>query len=131
MRPWRTSSPSTSGPTPSRGSSANTSRLERTAGMLLPAARIQIVHQIFKLSEFPQKRQIHIANRPVSLLGYDQLRRAPQILTIRLVNLFAKDEAHHVGVLLNRSRFTQVAHLRPAIPRPGLRRPDNLPDDRN
>src|SRR5205823_3903088 len=63
-----------------------------------------------------QERQLHGVRRTVALLGDDQLRHAVQVFLLGLVavhvHLFAIDERHHIGVLLDRARFAQVRKLR-------------------
>jgi len=58
-----------------------------------------------------QEDQIHGADRAVALLGEDQLRQAAKVLAIAVINLLAEDEPDQIGILLDGSRFTQVAEL--------------------
>ena len=49
--------------------------------------------------------QVDGADRSVALLGDDQFGESLQIFAIPIVNLFAEDEADHVGVLLDAAGF--------------------------
>src|SRR5579863_9863907 len=69
-----------------------------------------------------EERQPDPARRPIALLGNDQLSLALQIGIVLFVDLFAENESHHVGVLLNRSRLAEIRQLRTMIPAPALRR---------
>src|SRR5215218_7132552 len=51
-----------------------------------------------------QEDKVDAAGLAVSVLGDDQLRQ-PLVLLGLVVDLVAVDESHHVGVLLDRSRF--------------------------
>ena len=62
-----------------------------------------------------EEHQIDFPDRPVALLGQNQLGYSPQIFAVAFINFLAKNEAHQVGVLLDRSRFAQIAQLRPMI----------------
>src|SRR5512143_2267452 len=64
------------------------------------------------------------AGRAVALLADDDLRDAP-VLLAGLVLLLAVDEHHHVRVLLEGSRFSQVRQLRTPVGA-GLRRAREL-----
>ncbi len=75
----------------------------------------QILGAVLKLGEVMQKYQIYFSDGPVALLGDDQLRHPAQIFAVPLVHLFAEDESHQVGILLDRARFAQIAQLRPVI----------------
>jgi hypothetical protein len=52
-----------------------------------------------------EEDQVHSAHGTVALFGNDQLRQAPQVLAVAVVNFLAEDEAHDVGVLLDEARF--------------------------
>src|SRR5579863_4013427 len=67
-----------------------------------------------------EERQPDPARRPIALLGNDQLSLALQIGIVLFVDLFAKNKGHHVGVLLNRPRFTQICKLRAMIAAPAF-----------
>ena len=54
----------------------------------------------------------------VTLLGQDQLGDAVQILAIALIDLFAENEPNQICVLLDTSRLTKIAQLRPVIALP-------------
>ncbi len=62
------------------------------------------------------KCSVHGAGRAVALLAHDQLGLALEVGIVALVDLFAEQEQHHVGVLLDRARLAQVGQLRPWSP---------------
>src|SRR6266568_4938422 len=64
--------------------------------------------------------QLHGARRPVALLAHDHLGEAFDALVgfgihRAVVELLTVDEAHHVGILLDRARFPEVGELRPPV----------------
>src|SRR5271167_1341768 len=50
-----------------------------------------------------QECQVHAARRAITLFGDDKLRFSLQVGIVLLVNLFAENESHDVGVLLDGS----------------------------
>src|SRR5947209_6045807 len=48
-----------------------------------------------------EEDQVYGAHRTVTLLGDDQFGESLEILAIAIVDFFAEDEAHHVGILLD------------------------------
>ena len=66
--------------------------------------------------------QVHFAGGAVALLGNNQLGAALQVGVVLLVDFLAEDECHHVGILLDGSRFAQIGQLRTVIAAPALRR---------
>ena len=74
-----------------------------------------VFSQVSKLGELVDEGEIYLANRAITLLGNDQFRPPLKVFSIRLVHFFPKQKAHHIGVLLDRTRFAQVAQLRPVI----------------
>jgi phospholipase/lecithinase/hemolysin len=77
--------------------------------------------QILKPRVVRDVRHLHRPRRTVTLLGDDDLRLALQVFVLAIVVLLAMDKAHHVRVLLNRSRLTQVAQQRLLVAGPLLR----------
>src|SRR5579859_3561583 len=69
----------------------------------------QILGAVLKLGQMMEKYQVYFSDGAVALLGDDQFGHPAQIFAVALINLFAEDERHQVGVLLDRSRFAQVA----------------------
>ena len=76
--------------------------------------------RVFEAREFVQPGELDVAGRAVALLADHQVGLALHALAVffvRLVVLFAVDEHHHVGVLLDRARFAQMAELRLVVAR--------------
>src|ERR1700754_2303789 len=71
-------------------------------------ARIPML-QILKPRIVRQIRQLNTARWPVPLLRNNDLCLTLQILILAVVVLLAMNEAHHVGILLNRTRLAQIA----------------------
>jgi len=67
-----------------------------------------------------QKRKIELADRPVALLGNDDLGQTLELEVVRLIDLFAENKHDDVGILLNRPRFTQIGELRPVVAAPAF-----------
>src|ERR1041384_4662949 len=65
---------------------------------------------IFESGKFLQKSELDRTGRTVALFADDQLSLA-LIVVRRIVDLFPKDETHHVAVLFDRAAFSQVAQL--------------------
>src|SRR6185437_8067074 len=65
----------------------------------------------FKPRRTLQKRQLDRSRRAITLLPDDQFSHTIEFRIVGLVNLFAKDKRHYVGVLLNRSGFAKVGQL--------------------
>lgn len=63
----------------------------------------------------PLESQQHVARRALAMLGDNDLRLAPQVVTlvvlINVIILWPVHEEHHVGVLLYGSRLPKVAQL--------------------
>src|SRR6266853_948811 len=70
--------------------------------------RCWIIRQVLKPCGTLDERQPHNAGRAVALLRDNQLGFTLKIGIVRLVDFFAEDEGHHVGVLLNGAGFAQV-----------------------
>ena len=81
----------------------------------------RIRRQILEFGKPIQKRQLHAPGWAVALLRQNKLRNPLQALLVRPVNLFAENKAHHIRILLNTSRFAQIAQHRPMIAWPRLR----------
>src|SRR5262245_44212641 len=93
----------------------------RTAGIqigssvsLEHAIRLVDVQKRLEPRVLTQEGEFYDSSRTVPLLGDDQFGEAG-IFFRRFVDLFAIDEHHEVGVLFNRTRFTQVRKLRLVI----------------
>lgn len=75
-----------------------------------------IVVRILETGILGPEAQQHIAHRTVTVLGYDDFGHPVQVVSflvgINLVIFRTVDEAHHIGILLDGSRFTQVTQLR-------------------
>src|SRR5690349_16809515 len=95
--------------------------------------------KVLEFRRLMREPQRHLADRAVALLGDEHFRRAmhlleprlpiliPQIVALialfwaarrlaaREIIFLAEDEHHHVGVLLDRARFTQVGEHRPLV----------------
>ena len=54
------------------------------------------------------------SDRPIAVLGEDDLRE-PLVVGLLVVVLVAVEEHDEVGVLLDRSRFTQIRERRPFV----------------
>src|SRR5215470_16958242 len=67
-----------------------------------------------------QESQIDAANGPIALLGDNNFRTTLQVGIVLLVDLFAEDEHHKIGILLDRTRFAQVSQLRTVIAAPAF-----------
>src|SRR5436190_23498714 len=68
--------------------------------------------------ELLEEGERHVAGGPVALLGDDECRLALGFLFLFVaigVVLFAHEEAHHVGILLDAAGFAEVAQPRPAF----------------
>src|SRR5947209_7883449 len=75
----------------------------------------QILGAVLKFGEVMQKYQVYFSDWAVALFGDEQFRHPAQIFAVALINLFAEDERHQVGILLDRARFAQIAQLRTMI----------------
>ena len=64
--------------------------------------------QVAEARELGLKQQLYGANGPIAVLGHDHFGDA-SVWGFGVVVLIAVDHQHQVGVLLNRSRFAQVA----------------------
>src|SRR6266403_540673 len=73
-----------------------------------------LVGEIAELGVLSVELEPERAGRTVALLGDDQLGE-PAVLLLRVVHLVAVDERDQVGVLLDRARLAQVAHVGPAL----------------
>ena len=73
--------------------------------------------QILEAGEFFFPPQLDFAHRAVPLFGDDDLGQALVLLLLfaAQVVLFAVDEHHHVGVLLDRARLAEVAQSRAMV----------------
>ena len=85
----------------------------------------KIFGAIFKLRHRVQEDQIYFPTGPLRCLARSVPRRRAG-LRDPLVDFLAEDEAHQVGILLDRTRFAEIAELRPMIAHPGLRRAAQL-----
>src|SRR4029077_20074510 len=76
---------------------------------------LYIARAIFEPGKFFQKGEGNFTHRPVALFGNDQFRFAlllrPRFLVF-LVNLRTHQQAHQIGILLNRSGLAQIAQSR-------------------
>src|SRR5258706_2208497 len=72
----------------------------------------QIFSPVLETCELAQKPQRHGSDRPIALLGDDQVREALQILAILSIKIFTIDERHHIRILLARARISKIASLR-------------------
>ena len=70
---------------------------------------------VFELGVLVEEHEGDFAGGAVSLLGEDQLGLSAQVFAVALVDFGAEDEGDKVGVLLDGSRFTEVAQLRAVI----------------
>src|SRR5262249_22071499 len=77
---------------------------------------------IVEAGKFLEEGELQLAGRSIALFADDQVRDSA-ILVGRGVNLFAIDEANHVGVLFYGAAFPQIAQLRLVIAAASLRRP--------
>src|SRR5215470_8579539 len=82
---------------------------------LVFAARPSVPRPILKPSELLQEGETYSVGRAIALLGNDQFGFAFQVGIVRLINFFAEDECHNIGVLLDGTRFTQIGKLRTVI----------------
>src|SRR5881409_422393 len=73
-----------------------------------------LVGEVAELRVLAVELEPERAGRTVALLGDDQLGE-PAVLLLRVVHLVAIDERDQVGVLLDRARLAQVAHVGPAL----------------
>src|SRR5262245_30699949 len=63
-----------------------------------------------------QKREPHDTGRPVSLLRENELRGARvRVIRVAVVRVFAVDQDHDVGVLLECARLAEVRKLRTMV----------------
>src|SRR5207302_8148806 len=58
-----------------------------------------------------QEDEIDLADRPVALLGDEQLGQAAEVFAVALVDFLAEDEGDQVGVLLDAAGFAEIAQL--------------------
>ena len=75
---------------------------------------------VFEAREFVQPGELDVAGGAVALLADQEVGLAFHALAVffvRLIELFAVDEHHDVGVLLDRARLAQVAELRLVVAR--------------
>ena len=74
------------------------------------------VLRILEARELATEGEQHVARSTFTMLGYDNLRHTTQVATIvvliDMVVLRTVDEQHHIGILLDGSRLTQVGQLR-------------------
>jgi len=61
---------------------------------------IRAFEEILEFRELSQEGKLHNACRAVPLLGNDKFRLA-HVLVVRLVNFFAIDKHHEIGILLD------------------------------
>src|SRR5215471_14887619 len=90
------------------------------------AARPSIPCPVFKPRELLEEGQAHSVSWAIALLGNDQFGFAFEVGIVRLINFFAEDECHNIGVLLDGTRFTQIGKLRTVITSAGLGRTAQL-----
>ena len=63
-----------------------------------------LIHRTgFEARGFFDERQVHLAGGAVALLGDDEFGETFEIGIVLLVNFFAKNKSHNVGVLLDRT----------------------------
>src|SRR5579859_7659737 len=62
-----------------------------------------------------EERHFDFADGTIALLGNNDFSAALQFGIVLLVDFFAEDEHHQIGILLDRSRLAQVGELRPVI----------------
>src|SRR5438105_2103807 len=92
----------------------------RDAGSELRAAgvlRRRVIRRrlvVEELRDVVSEDELEIADRAIALLADDDLGDA-LLLGVLVVNLIAIDEADHVSVLLDGTRFAKVSKLRPMI----------------
>src|SRR5262245_34979959 len=75
---------------------------------------------VFETREFVQPGELDVARGTIALLADQQIGlafHALAILVVRLIELFAVDECYNVCVLLDRTRFAEVAELRLVVAR--------------
>src|SRR5437763_68552 len=90
--------------------------LHGSFNILIPIWRGSVVGQVLEARGTLDERQTYGSGGTVALLGDDQFGLALKIRIIGLIDFFTKDEAHHIGVLLNSARFAQIGKLRTVIP---------------
>ena len=75
-----------------------------------------LVFRILEAGELTTERQQDVARRTLTVLGNNNLRHAVQVVTlvilIDMVVFRTVHKEHHVGILLDSSRLTEVAQLR-------------------
>ena len=73
------------------------------------------VLRVLEARKLTTEGQQHITRRTLTVLGNDNLRHAvqvaPVVVLIDMVILRTVYEQHHIGILLDGSRLTQVAQL--------------------
>src|SRR5688500_4897728 len=74
--------------------------------------RLRLV--IEELGDVVAEDELEVADGAVALLGDDDLGDA-LLFRVLVVDLVAVDEAHQVGVLLDRAGFTQIGELRAVV----------------
>ena len=72
--------------------------------------------RILKARELSAEVQQHITRSTLTVLGNDDLRHSLQVTTILIlvdmIILWTMHEEHHIRILLDGSRFTEVTQLR-------------------
>src|ERR1017187_3768318 len=71
--------------------------------------------EVFEARRGVFEGQLDEAGRAVALFGYDDFGDAFEVGIVLFVDLFAEDEGHDVGVLLDGAGFAQVGELRTMV----------------
>ena len=76
----------------------------------------ETVLRILEASEISLKAQVHIACSALTMLGNNDLSDATQVVSLVVLEdaivFGTMHEQHHIGILLDSSRLTEIAELR-------------------
>ena len=81
---------------------------------LVAVGHVATARVIFKTGVLTYECKSNTAYRAITLLGYDDFRRA-LVHAIRVIHFIAVDKQYHVGILLDRPGLAQIAHYRALV----------------